>query len=228
MPSVASVQNEVLSANGRQLLVPEDVQIGDTWVSPNNTFMIALTNEAVSVNGPDGTTKTVDALLVVERSTQNDPLQASNAVSQCVNFFQSANNDYPDADTTHADSVKLDAQFTGPCIGGGQVGNGGYTNVAWYWYYKGLVVKMTKSSTTVRVYGVGYAHQTTNTCTKITLPVSAVPVTETSDYKPYVEFEVTTNMETFTATMIDDNASLLQDYLDQQAASESAGATTGN
>jgi len=84
-----------------------------------------------------------------------------------------------------------------------------------------LVVKSTKSWTRVDVNTVGYLHQTTQTCTKITsLPINSVPVTKTAEYLPFSEFDVNTFTETFVATDIDENATLLADYQAGQAAAD--------
>ncbi len=123
------------------MLVPEKVKVGDTWINEDGNIVGAVAIEKIKVGDT-----TVDALHIVTRGTREFDTTKRGVLDSCIDFHTAQTVDDPE-------TKRLDAVETGKC----EDESAGWVNTRHEWYYKGLRVKIVEEGLNVEVEEFGYA-----------------------------------------------------------------------
>lgn len=137
------------------LVVPDDVQVGDTWLDEAGRLNAAVATETLTIDG-----RSISALVVVTRGSTDLAPGNDGVLGWCVQTHNGQEFAYDG--TTDADTTRLRAYLTDLCDNtGGTAGvdqrGTGWINQTKTWYYKGLIVRQEISRVDVVVQEFGFA-----------------------------------------------------------------------
>lgn len=215
------------------MILPNSVAVGDTWIDNNGALVGAVGIEAVEVAG-----KNYAALHVVERGSTDIDLSSQGIQDWCINFYEDHKSD------SGGGTVSMDSEITDMCnstgagVFAGQGVNGratGWTNIRHTWYYEGLPIKIEEETVDVDVQEWGYAllndgtlpggidaGNTTGQCARYYENTPTVIPADISKYKPYAEYSVSKTTRTFVASEIRAGYNLVVEYKEAKAAAAAA------
>jgi len=226
-----------LGGNVNQML-PEDAEVGDSWFSTqsnsfgNNMFTTGylysiVAEEEITVKDADGEDRTITALHVVRRgSDQEDLLDNKIIGTSCFG-----------EETVDEGNNVVTTQF----FEYDKCRETSWVNEGHYWFYNNVLVKRIEDKTTITIDSnrSGYREVPNTSVINNTLScdddvdsgdgyfdiISSKDVNDTllAGYKPYVEYRVTRSQSEWIATMVRDDATLVNEYEEENApADESA------
>lgn len=217
------------------MILPNAVGVGDTWIDNTGALVGAVRIEAVEVGG-----KNYAALHVVERGSTDIDLTAQGIKGWCINFYKDMESD------SGGGSVSMNSEITDMCNGvgaapfAGQGVNGrstGWTNIRHTWYYEGLPIKIEEETVDVSVSEWGFATQNdpatppvagfdngaaVGQCAMYYENIPAVSPADVNKYKPYAQYSVSKTKRTFIASEIRAGYTLVKEYKEAQAAAAAA------
>jgi hypothetical protein len=136
------------------LVVPDGVQVGDTWLDEAGNLNAAVATETLTIDG-----RSISALVVVTRGSTDVAPSSDGVLGWCVQTHNGQEFAYDG--TTDADTTRLRAYLTDLCDTTGGAGvdqrGTGWINQTKTWYYKGLVVRQEVSTVDVVVDEFGFA-----------------------------------------------------------------------
>lgn len=231
--SLAGLYSASPLAYTANMILPNAVAVGDTWIDNSGSLVGAVGIEAVEVAG-----KNYAALHVVERGSTDIDVTGQGLKGWCINFYEDYKYD------GNVDSVSMNSEITDMCDGNGagvfagQGVNGkstGWTSIRHTWYYEGLPIKIEEETVDVKVQEWGYnilndgtlpaapdAGAVNGQCARYYEDTPAVLPADISKYKPYAEFSVSKTTRTFVASEIRAGYSLVQEYKEAKAAAATA------
>lgn len=151
--SLGNFYNGAVAFNA-SLVVPDGVQVGDTWLDEAGRLNAAVANETLTIDG-----KSVSTLVVVTRGSTDLAPGSDGVLGWCVKTHNGQ--EYAYDGTTDADTTALRAYLTDLCNTSGGAGvdqrGTGWINRTKTWYYKGLIVRQETSRVDVVVNEFGFA-----------------------------------------------------------------------
>lgn len=195
---------------GANMVVPENVAVGDTWLNNNGNLMAAVAIEPVEIGD-----RTVNALHVVERGATAVNAGEDGVAEWCVDYYTSREEEISNV----TDQTSLASVLTDLCAGATKGNGTGWINLRHMWYYRGLPVKMEEERFDVTITAFGYSTPDTDgtlgsgvgNC-HTQQNVNLIDEDEADNWTPYATYTVDRTVESWQAVELLDNYTIVSEY----------------